>query len=101
MSAAASGTQVLSVSGTKIGKNYTIFIKTLGNSSAVSVEYKALDDSNWTIAQSAFVGSTYTTRLDGDYEFRVYDGETFHNAVIKVFGLYHEMAAKVEIGYLI
>ena len=101
VSAAVSGTQVLSVSGTKIGKNYTIFIKTLGNSSAVSVEYKALDDSNWTIAQSAFVGSTYTTRLDGDYEFRVYDGETFHNAVIKVFGLYHEMAAKVEIGYLI
>ena len=39
--------------------------------------------------------------LDGDVSFRVYDGEKFTEATIKVYGFYNELAARVEIGYLI
>ena len=96
------GAGVTDVTGVKAGKNYTINIFSTDNTKPVIVEYKGAGDSEWTVADDSFVGSSFSIRVDSDGElsFRVYDGENYTAATIKSYGVYHEMAAKVDIGYL-
>lgn len=95
------GAGTRSVVASKVGRNYAVNIVSDDSTIPVLIEYKESEDATWTIAQSAFVGSTYAATLDGDVSFRVYDGEKFTEAEIKVYGFYNELAARVEIGYLI
>ena len=94
------GAGVVSVSGTKIGDCYTINIVSTDNTKSVLIEYKKEGDSSWTIAENVFIGASYSASIDGDCSFRVFDGATFQSVAIKVYGVYHEMAANVTVGYV-
>lgn len=98
---ATKGAEVVSVTGSRFGKNYSINIISEDNTLPVTVEYRLEGTTEWIVADPAFVGTTFQIRLDDDATFRVYNGETFTEATMKVYGLYNEMAAIVEIGYLI
>lgn len=98
---ATKGAEVVSVTGSRFGKNYSINIISEDNTLPVTVEYRLEGTTEWIVADPAFVGTTFQIRLDDDATFRVYNGEKFTEATMKVYGLYNEMAAIVEIGYLI
>lgn len=98
---ATKGAEVVSVTGARFGKNYSINIISEDNTLPVTVEYRLEGTNDWIVADPAFVGTTFQIRLDDDATFRVYNGEKFTEATMKVYGLYNEMAAIVEIGYLI
>ena len=98
---ATKGAEVVSVTGSRFGKNYSINIVSEDNTLPVTVEYRLEGTNEWIVADPAFVGTTFQIRLDDEATFRVYNGETFTEATMKVYGLYNEMAAIVEIGYLI
>ena len=98
---ATKGAEVESVTGSRFGKNYSINIISEDNTLPVTVEYRLEGTTEWIVADPAFVGTTFQIRLDDEATFRVYNGEKFTEATMKVYGLYNEMAAIVEIGYLI
>lgn len=98
---ATKGAEVVSVTGSRFGKNYSINIISEDNTLPVTVEYRLEGTTEWIVADPAFVGTTFQIRLDDEATFRVYNGEKFTEATMKVYGLYNEMAAIVEIGYLI
>lgn len=98
---ATKGAEVESVTGSRFGKNYSINIISEDNTLPVTVEYRLEGTTEWIVADPAFVGTTFQIRLEDDATFRVYNGEKFTEATMKVYGLYNEMAAIVEIGYLI
>ena len=94
------GAGVTDVTGVKAGKNYTINITATDNTKPVVVEYKGAEDSEWTVVEESFVGSTYTMKSDDVLTFRVYDGENFTTATIKNYGVYNAAREVVVVGYL-
>ena len=94
------GANVISVTGAKFGENYSISINSEDNTYPVVVEYKGESDTEWTVADSSFVGTTFRIKLDGDYEFRIFDGGKYTTATVKSYESYPPMRERVEIGYL-